>query len=346
MSFKIGDRRIGVGEPPFCIAEVGINHNGDLGLAFEMIKVAKESGADAVKFQTFSAKEFCSSRQTFTYKSQGKTITEPMLDMFRRHEFTKEQWFSIKSECDRQSIMFMSTPQNRADLDLLLELGIPAIKVGSDDLTNTPLIGSYAKEGLPLILSSGMSDLAEVFDSVDVAGGFDGHPVALLLCTSQYPTPPNEVNLSRLGVLKSALPSVIIGFSDHTQGSLASSLAVALGATILEKHFTMNHNLAGPDHWFSENPDGLSEWIHCIRTAYSMQGNPLVRPTLIESRNKREYQRKLVAVRPIALGEIMTEENVALHRVPGGEGLPPKFLDYLLGRAATCAYEVGNPIKL
>jgi sialic acid synthase SpsE len=346
MAFIIGNKRIGPQEQPYCIAEVGINHNGDLDSAFQMIKVAKESGADAVKFQTFRAVEFCGDSQKFSYKSQGKIVTETMLDMFQRYEFTKEQWFEIKKECDKQLITFMSTPQNRTDLDLLLEIGIPAIKVGSDDLTNVPLIRSYAKEKLPLILSSGMSDLAEIYSSINIAGGFDGHPVAILLCTSQYPTLPEEVHLTRLKTLKNALPGITIGFSDHTKGPLASSLAVALGATILEKHFTLDHNLPGPDHWFSEDPCGLKEWVSSIRTAYTMKGNPLVRPTLLESKNKNEYQRHLVAACDINIGDIFTENNITSRRVEGGLGFPPSYIDYLLSRKAPKNYKQGEPLEL
>ena len=346
MTFKIGDRIIGSDNPPYCIAEVGINHNGELDRVFQMINVAKESGADAVKFQTFLAAEFCGESQQFSYKSQGKKVTESMLEMFQRYEFTREQWFEIKQECDNQSITFMSTPQNQTDLDLLLEIGIPAIKVGSDDLTNTPLISRYAKEQLPLILSSGMSDLAEVYNSINIAGGFDEHPVALLLCTSQYPTPAEEVNLAKLHTLKNALPGITIGFSDHKKGPLASSLAVALGATILEKHFTLDHDLPGPDHWFSEDPEGLKEWINSIQTAYIMKGSPVVRPTPLEEKNKGDYQRHLVASSDINVGDIFTEKNITLRRVEGGFGFPPSYMDYILDKQAPKNYKKGEPLEL
>jgi N,N'-diacetyllegionaminate synthase len=346
MLFKIGDRKIGQDYPPYCIAEVGINHNGNIERAFEMITVAKKSGADAVKFQTFHAAEFCGESQKFTYKSQGKTVTESMLKMFQRYEFSREQWFELKKECDRQLITFMSTPQNRTDLDLLLEIGIPAIKVGSDDLTNIPLIRSYAEEQLPLILSSGMSDLAEIYSSINVAGGFDNEPVALLLCTSQYPTLPEEVNLERLTTLQNALPGITVGFSDHTKGQLASSLAVVLGATILEKHFTLDNDLAGPDHWFSEDPMGLKEWIRSIRMSHIMKGSPVVRPTLLELKNKNEYQRHLVAAHNINKGEIFSEKNIALSRVEGGNGFPPSFIDYLVTKPSPKRYSKGDPIEL
>src|SRR3989338_1347665 len=187
--FQIAGRSIGPNDSPYCIAEVGINHNGDLALAKRMIEAAKAAGADAVKFQTFKAEEFCGDPdQTFTYYSQGRSVTEPMLEMFKRYEFPLEAWQEIKKHCEGVGITFFSSPQNRSDLNLLLELGVPVIKVGSDDFTNLPLLRSYAETKLPIILSCCMSDLAEVHQALETVGWFEGYPIALLLCTSQYPT--------------------------------------------------------------------------------------------------------------------------------------------------------------
>ncbi len=342
-----GGHSVSSGRSPLVVAEVGINHNGDLGRAIEMIHVAKSAGCDAVKFQTFKAKEFVNdSSQMFTYFSQGKEVTESMLAMFQRYELPETAWPVIKAECEKAGIVFFSTPQNLSDLDILLRVGISAVKVGSDDLTNLPLLKSYAQSGLPLILSSGMSDLAEVHQALEAVGGLDGYPVILLVCTSQYPTPPDDTNLARITTLRAAFPIVPIGFSDHTRGTLASSLAVALGAVFLEKHFTLSHDLPGPDHWFSEDPGGLSDWVVGIRTSYRMLGSALVRPTAVERGNKQEYQRRLVAAREISAGEILTEQAITLRRVAGGKGFPPSFLDYLLGRPAPRAYLSGEPIEL
>jgi len=342
----IGDHAIGVDHEPFVVAEVGINHNGELERALEMIHVAKSAGCDAVKFQTFKAKEFVNDpSQMFTYRSQGKEVSESMLTMFERYELPESAWVAIKAECEKVGITFFSTPQNRSDLDMLLEVGVPAIKVGSDDFTNLPLLKSYAQTNLPLILSTGMSDLAEAYQALEAVGAFDGYPVILLVCTSQYPTPPDDTHLARITTLRGAFPMVPIGFSDHTRGPLASSLAVALGAVFLEKHFTLGHDLPGPDHWFSEDPVGLTEWVESIRTAHSMLGSPLVRPTIIERNNKREYQRRLVAARDIAAGKLMVEQDITLRRVAGGKGFPPVFIDYLLGQPAPRAYGVGEPIE-
>ncbi len=343
----IGPYRVGVGHAPFIVAEVGINHNGELDRALAMIAVAKSSGCDAVKFQTFRADEFVGDpAQMFTYQSQGKSVTESMLEMFRRYELPRSAWSVLKAECDKQNILFLSTPQNRSDLDILLNVGVSAVKVGSDDFTNLPLLQSYATTGLPIILSTGMSDMSEAHQALETVGAFDGYPVILLVCTSQYPTPPDDVNLTRVTTLRSAFPMVPIGFSDHTSGPLASSLAVAMGAAFYEKHFTLSHDLPGPDHWFSEDPGGLRAWVDSIRTASRMLGSPLVRPTETERKNKREYQRRLVAARDIAAGETMVEETITLRRVSGGRGLPPNMLPYLLGRPAHHAMRAGEPIEL
>jgi N,N'-diacetyllegionaminate synthase len=334
-SFQIAGRRIGPDDPPFCIAEVGINHNGDLSVAKRMIEAAKAAGADAVKFQTFKAEEFCGDPdQTFTYKSQGKPVTESMLAMFQRYEFPRETWRNIKAHCDAVGITFFSTPQNRGDLDLLMEIGVPAVKVGSDDFTNLPLLRGYADAGLPLILSCGMSDMAEVHQALDTVGWFDGYPVALLLCTSQYPTPPEDVNIAKLTTLQQAFPRLLVGFSDHTQGALAAALAVARGAMIFEKHFTLDHDFPGPDHWFSEEPAGLADWIATIRGANVLLGSSYLRPTNAELVNKREFQRVVVAATSIKAGEPFTEANLTMRRVASGLGFPPSMYWRLLGRTA------------
>lgn len=342
--FSIAGRAIGADHPAFVIAEVGINHNGELAKAMEMIRVAKRAGADAVKFQTFEADKFVGDpAQPVTYRSQGKDVTESMLDMFRRYELPKSAWREIASECGRQRIIFMSTPQNRSDLDLLLEVDIPAIKIGSDDFTNLPLIRSYASTGLPLILSCGMSDMAEVYQALDASGTFEGHPVALLLCTSQYPTPPADVNLNKLKALRGAFPGLVTGFSDHTQGALASSLAVAMGAVIFEKHFTLDHELPGPDHWFSEDPASLEGWISAIRTSQIMLGQGLVRPTAHEREMRLIARRSVVALTAISKGSSLTAANVGVRRP--GIGLPPSFLETFLGSVAARDIVAGDVLN-
>ena len=281
--------------------------------------------------------------QTFTYTSQGTEVSESMLEMFRRSELPREAWFAIKAECDRQGITFLSTPQNRSDLDLLLEIGVPAVKVGSDDFVNLPLLKSYATSGLPLILSCGMADMAEVKASLATVGTLAGYPTVLLLCTSEYPTPPANVHLRKLATLRAAFPNLSLGYSDHTQGPLAASIATAFGAAVFEKHFTLSHNLPGPDHWFSEEPAGLAEWAAAIRTAHAMLGSPAMQPTTAELDMRRIARRSITAIRDVARGQTFTPNNLALYRP--GTGLPPEMFEHVLGRTATRDLRAGELLQ-
>ena len=344
---KLNNKIIAKGKPPFIIAEVGINHNGDLKNALKMIDVAKTSSVDAIKFQTFKTSELVSdSNQKYTYKSQGKKITESMYDMFKRCELDKKDWKKIKKKCDEKKIVFLSTPQNKTDLDLLLDLGISAIKIGSDDFINLPLIKQYSSTKLPLILSCGMANLSEICTSLNVIGAFDGYPTILLHTTSQYPTPKKDVNLLKLKTLQTIFPNIPLGFSDHTQGPLASSLAVSLGAVVFEKHFTLDNNLPGPDHWFSENPQGLKQCCKSIKDAHTMLGKSTLEPTKIESKNKNEFRRFIVAIRDIQKNEVFSHQNIGMRRTLEKDALPPQFFEFLLGKKSTKRFSKGKSIQL
>jgi len=346
LQIKINNFSIGNRCRPFIMAEAGINHNGEIEKALEMITVAKNAGADAIKFQTFKAEELMAdNKQTYTYKSQGKEVTESMLEMFKRYEFSREEWFKIKQKCDDEKIMFLSTPQNKSDLNLLLELNVPAIKVGSDDFVNLPLLEDYTTTNLPLLVSCGMSNLSEVFQALDTIGTLeDNYPTVLLLTTSQYPTPPNDVNLNKLKTLSKTFPNLPLGFSDHTQGVLASSLAVALGACVFEKHFTLDHNLPGPDHWFSEDPIGLTEWINSIRNSFLMLGGELIKPTIEEEKIKKIARRSITSIKDISEGEILDSSNIGLRRP--GDGLPPSMIKQIYGMKTTKKILKGTRLSL
>lgn len=344
-NFSIEDREIGLDFPPYCIVEVGLNHNGSVDIAKKMINEAKKAGADAVKFQTFKAEEFCGDpEQLFTYKSQGKEITESMLEMFKRHELAPENWIQIKSYCDEVGITFFSTPQNASDLDILLDVGVPAIKIGSDDFSNLPLIKTYQKTGLPIILSCGMSNLAEVDQALSAVGWFEGYPASLLLCTSQYPTSEEDVNIHKLTTLQGAFPGLVVGFSDHTVGTVAAIMALASGARIFEKHFTLDHDMPGPDHWFAETPDEIACWIGTIRTAYKMLGSKYVRPADSEKSNRIEARRSVVALVDIAEGELLDSSNIGLRRP--GDGLAPSLLGDIFGLTSVRTIKRGEKLAL
>jgi len=331
--FKINNHEISKENPPFIIAEAGINHNGSVEKAVKMVKTAKNAGVSAIKFQTFKAHEFISnSSLTYTYTSQGESITESQLDLFKRCELSNDDFYKIKKTCDEEKIFFLSTPQNKSDLDFLLELGVTAIKVGSDDFTNLPLLKYYSKTKLPIIISCGMATLEEIETTLDAIGTLDGYPTALLLTTSEYPTPPQNVNLQKLRTLSQKFPDITLGYSDHTQGNLASIVAISFGACIFERHFTLDNSLPGPDHWFSVNPSNLKIWSDSIKTAYQMMGSSEILPTESETKMKTIARRSIVSLDHIELGETLNENNIGLRRP--GTGLPPKMFESILGKKA------------
>ena len=333
-TIKIENFDIGTNSSPFVVGEAGINHNGEISKALEMIEVAKKTGLNAIKFQTFKASEFIvDTTQTYTYKSQGKEITESMFEMFERCEFSKEEWYKIKRKCDQEKILFLSTPQNYSDLQLLLDLDIKAIKVGSDDLTNLPLLKKFASTNLPIILSSGMSTLDEISDALDTIGFSSGYPTLLLVTTSQYPTPHKDVNLMKFHTLSKNFSDLPLGFSDHTVGPLASSLACVLGAVFFEKHFTLDCNLQGPDHWFSANPEQLKIWRDSIMFSFEMLGDPTVKPTKREEKMKILARRSVFALRDIEKGQLFNYENLGIRRP--GNGLKPIEIEKIFGTKAT-----------
>lgn len=329
---------------PFIIAEVGVNHNGSIARAKKMILEAKKAGADAVKFQTFKADELCTdNKQLFTYFSKGKKVTEPMMKMFKRLEFPDNVWEQLSDFCKQNKIIFFSSPQNLSDLKVLNKLKVPAIKIGSDDFINIPLLKDYRKFNLPIILSCGMSNIAEVYDALEAVDWFNGNSkIILMLCTSSYPTPPEEVNVNKLLTLKSAFPNLKLGFSDHTIGSAAAILALAHGARVFEKHFTLSNNLPGPDHWFSENPISLKCWIDDIRTSYKMLGGFEIVPTKSEKKMKILARRSIVTLTDISKGEIFTKENIGFRRP--GDGLKPIYFDAILGKKASKQIKKGHKI--
>ena len=342
---KIGNFIVGQKEEPLVIGEAGINHNGEIKKAFEMIELGKKSGLNAIKFQTFNTDEFIADISLIhTYFSQGKEITESQYDMFKRCEFSKDEWYKIKERCDKEKILFLSTPENSSDLDLLLQIGIPAIKVGSDELINIPLLKEFAKTKLPIILSTGMCTLDEVAKSLNAIGALDDYPTILLVTTSEYPTPNESVNLLKFQTLAKNFPSIPLGFSDHTQGVLASSLACAMGASVFEKHFTLNHNMPGPDHWFSADPNELIQWVKSIRTSYIMMGSEEVKPTKSEEVLKITARRSIFAISEIKEGDEFSMKNIGLRRP--GNGLTPEYFEMVLGKKSTKYFKKGEMVQL
>lgn len=330
--FKIGNRAVGSNNPPYIIAEAGINHNGDIEIAKEMIKVAAATGVAAVKFQTFKTEEFLTDKTVpYTYLSQGEEITESMFDMFKRTELSDEEWRELKAYCDACGVDFLSTPASTAGTEFLADIGSVAIKVSSDELTNIPQIKQYASVGLPLLVSCGMGSAEEIERMLDAVNPNETD-VCIFLCTSQYPTPPEDVNARKLLEMRKLFPDVVLGLSDHTQGSTAAVLSVGLGACVFEKHFTLDHDMPGPDQWFSSDPEELAEWVAKIKEAHEMLGSGTLAPTATEMKMRDEFRKSIVALQPIKMGEVFSEKNIGLRRP--GTGMPPEEFDMVLGKSA------------
>lgn len=345
-SIKIGNRKLENYGTPFITAEVGVNHNGSLKKALKMIDIAKETGCDAVKFQTFRSNEIVQDRDLkFTYVSQKKKITERMDLMFKRYELKESYWKIISDYCKKKKIIFFSTPQNLSDLKILMKLNVPAIKVGSDDFVNINLIKNFIRFKKPIILSTGMST-EKNFDNVLKIRNINKKKIIFLLCTSEYPTSHINVNINKIDTIKKKIGKHLIGFSDHTQDNTASIMAVAKGCCFFEKHFTLNNNQQGPDHAFSCNPFQLKSWVNSIRNAYKCMGDFKIKPTKKEKINKEHYQRKIIAKTNLKKGSVIKFENVILLRTSDVKALPSDKLIKILGRKVKQNIKKGDPIKL
>ncbi|WP_339859730.1 N-acetylneuraminate synthase family protein [Thalassospira alkalitolerans] len=317
-TIEIGGRKIGSGQPAFVIAEISQNHCGELSMAKELVDAAKECGCDCAKFQTFTAEEMCADRsKMFTYLSQGKEVTESEFDLHKRFEFTQDEWAELIEYCGKVGIPFMTTIQDPPNLTQMLKLGINAIKVGSDDFDHLPNLDIYTKSGLPIIMSKGMANLAEV-DKVVRFMRERTDRLAIMHCVSIYPTASSSLNLNQIKTLALLYPDIVWGFSDHSEGALASILAVANGAKVIEKHFTLDHDLPGPDHWFSANPVAMKELVDGIRFAEDAMGSGDVVPAPGEAREREIRRRRIVAKKDIKRGQILDENNVAFKRSDDG----------------------------
>lgn len=330
---EIESRRIGPEEPVFIIAEVGVNHNGDPEMARQMIDMIADAGADCVKFQTFTAEDFCnSSDEVYTYKSQGKEVEESMLGMFKRLELKYEEFNDLFSYARKRGLIPLSTPTDYRAVAFLDEIGSPAFKVGSDDLVYTPFLEHVARKGKPMIISTGMAEMADVERAVATIQGAGNDQIVILHCVSLYPAPEDQVNLRKITTLRMIFDKAIIGFSDHSEGITACLGAVALGANVLEKHFTLDRNLPGPDHWFSADPAELNALVHEVRRLERSLGSGSFKPSREEIEMAHLCRRSIVAARDIKSGNILCTEDIAFKRP--GTGLMPYELPKVIGNKA------------
>ena len=331
---------------PLIIAEVGVNHNGDLDLGRKLIDVAVECGADIVKFQTFIANRLATGHAPqASYQKQNLGVDQSQINMLAKLELTHEMHVALLEHCRSKNIEFLSTAFDAVSLDYLVDLGIKRIKVPSGELTNLPYLEEVASKGLPVILSTGMADLDEVRDGVAIlmAGGVARGDLTILHCTSNYPAQPGELNMLAVRTLYEEF-GCDVGYSDHSSGYEAALLAVALGARVLEKHITLDRTMSGPDHLASMEPDDFKIYVRAARMAVVALGNGVKKPSKAEAENALIVRKSIVASRPISIGEVFSKENLTTKRP--GAGMSPMRWHHVIGKQATRDFAADEMIEV
>ena len=327
---KLNNRYVGEGEPCFIIAEAGVNHNGSAELAKKLIDAAKDAGADAVKFQTFRAEKVVTQKaEKAEYQKTAKE--ESQYEMIKKLELTEYNFKELADYAKGNGVIFLSSPFDKESVDLLDELNVPAYKIASGEITNFPLLRYIAKKEKPIILSTGIATLGEVEEALNVIRSEGVEDVILLHCVSNYPARIEDVNLRAMETLKQAF-KLAVGFSDHTLGITASIAAVALGACVIEKHFTLDRNLPGPDHKASLEPDELKEMVKTIRDVEKTLGDGIKQPIINEEEIKKIARRSVIAKIDISEGTVITEDMLDVKRP--GTGIEPKYFDFIVGMRA------------
>jgi N-acetylneuraminate synthase len=328
------------------IAEAGVNHNGDIKLAKQLIVSASVAGADYVKFQSFiTSKNIAQHAPKAQYQKFSTDPAESQFDMVRKLELTREDHVAIIKECNIYNIGFLSTAFDIESFDMLIELGLDQIKIPSGEITNLPFLRHIARSGKRVILSTGMATLGDIEATIDVLeqAGTPRTKITVLHCTTEYPTPMPEVNLRAMQSIQAAF-GVAVGYSDHTQGIEVATAAVAMGATVIEKHFTLDRNLPGPDHQASLEPAELKAMVTAIRNIEVALGDGIKRLTPSEARNKPIARKSLVASQAIQAGDLFTVLNVTTKRP--GTGISPMRWDEVIGQFARRNFAADELIEL
>lgn len=337
-----GGEQIGEGDGAFVIAEAGVNHNGSLEMAKQLVDAAADAGCDAVKFQTFRAETLVSrGAQKADYQKETTGADESQYAMLKRLELSDEAHHDLLRHCADRGILFLSTPFDAESADFLDGLGLPLFKVASGELTNTPFLRHLANKGKPLIISTGMAYMGEVERATRALG--EETPFALLHCTTSYPAAFDQLNLRALQTLATAF-KVPIGYSDHSLGIEVPIAAVAMGAQIIEKHFTLDRSLPGPDHRASLEPDELAAMMTSIRNVEAALGDGIKRPGQTELAIAKVARKSIVARRDIRAGEVLTEAMLTTRRP--GTGLSPELLDMVLGHTMQVNLYAGGHLTI
>lgn len=327
----------------YIIAEAGVNHNGDVDIAKELIRKAKEAGADAVKFQTFIADELAAP-DARTAEYQAKNIgAESQLEMLRKLEFNFQTFAELKEYSGKIGIDFLSTPFDLKSIDFLTKLELPFIKIPSGEITDKPYLVKIANTGLPVIISTGMSTMEEIREALQIFNLYPKNKLTLLHCTTEYPAPFSEINLRAMVKLKEAF-GYPVGYSDHTTGIEVSIAAAALGAEVIEKHFTLDKTMKGPDHKASVEPQELQELVNAVRNIEKAMGDGEKTPSVSEHKNRNLVRKSIVASRDIVEGELFTEDNLGVKRP--GDGISPMKWETVLGTVSPRRFKKDEKIEL
>ena len=323
----------------FIIAEAGVNHNGSVELALKMVDVAIEAGVDAIKFQTFKSEKLVSKfAQKAEYQKRVTDIEESQLEMIKKLEFDEIAHIRILEYCKAKGIMFLSTPFDLESVDMLDRLGMEIFKIPSGEITNLPLLRKIGSLKKPVIMSTGMCRLDEIESAINILekAGSSHSNISVLHCNTEYPTPFSDVNLQAILTIKEKL-NVKTGYSDHTIGIEIPVAAVALGATIIEKHFTLDKSMEGPDHKASLDPDELKKMVQAIRNVEISIGTGVKEPSPSEMKNIVVARKSIVAACRIKKGEVFTEKNITVKRP--GNGISPMLWDQIIGKHAKKDFE-------
>lgn len=341
-SIKIGSRRIGPGQACFIIAEAGINHNGDIKRALAMVDGAARAGVDAIKFQTFRSELLATAKAPTAQYQRVRSGEGHQRAMLKELELSERAHYQLMERARKRHIIFLSTPFDIGSARMLKKVGVPAFKVSSGDLTNLPFLAELSQLKRPIILSTGMATIQEVKETMKVLRSEKHSSIALLHCVSAYPAMPHEINLRVLRSLGQSF-HVPIGFSDHTEGLPIAFAAIALGACILEKHFTLDRGLKGPDHSFSLNPTELAALVRGVRDVEASLGHGVKKPGPREMTMATLSRRSLTAARNLKAGDLIDASSLMALRP--GTGLSPRFLPFLLGRRLLRDIPVGTCIQ-
>ncbi|SEU14294.1 N-acetylneuraminate synthase [Paenibacillus sp. NFR01] len=325
------------------IAEAGVNHNGSIERAYQLVDAAVVAGVDVVKFQTFRAEKLVSRfAEKAEYQKRETAAEESQLEMLKKLEFSEEQFRRIQAYCREKGILFISTPFDEDSLELLEQLEMPFYKIPSGEITNLPFLIQIAKLRKPVIMSTGMSTMEEISLAVDILARYGVPEISILHCNTEYPTPYKDVNLLAMLQLREKF-GLKVGYSDHTLGIEVPVAAVALGAEIIEKHFTLDKTLPGPDHKASLSPEELRDMVTAIRHIEQSLGNGVKEPSTSERKNLSVARKSIVAKKFIKKGEIFTEDNLSVKRP--GTGISPLLWFEVLGQSAKRDFEEDELIE-